>query len=127
MQDRILMQAEMVERGRGSEPRVGGGLAFITIPAILYLMTSLGLGVAFYTNAETDIGVVEAIIAGFGATAGIIVGLVVAAFGTVLAFVTGVLGIAFAGGALLVTLFIMASPVIAIVLLMLMMRPSRSS
>jgi len=60
--------------------------------------------------------------AGFGGLAGIIIGLIAAIFGLIVGLVGALIGLAAAGGAVAVTLFIVASPIIALILIFLLMR-----
>ncbi len=80
----------------------------------------MSIGMYFY--ADTQLTIVEAIAAGFGALAGILVGLIGAVVGIVLGLLGALIGLVAAGGAVAVTLFIIGSPIIAIILLVLLMR-----
>lgn len=96
----------------------------MTLMILIFL--GAALSVAFYIFGEQDLSVVESIGAGFGGLAGIIIGLFGAIVGVVLGLVGALFGVAVGGGAIALTLFIIGSPIIAIILLVLLMR-SRNS
>lgn len=104
------------------EPARSGGLGWIMAPAILILFLGAALSVGAYFYSEPQLSVAEAVVAGFGGLAGIIVGMIVAIFGLVVGLAGALVGLAAAGGAVAVTLFIIGSPIIALVLIFLLMR-----
>ena len=102
--------------------RRSGGLMWLYLPVVLILFLGGALSVAAYNFNEADLTVAESIAAGFGGLAGLILGLIGAAIGIVVGLVGALIGIIAAGGAVAMTLFIVASPVIALVLIFLMAR-----
>ncbi len=110
-----------------NEPSRGGGASWILAPVVLILFLGAALSVGVYFYSDTQLTVAEAMAAGFGGLAGLIIGLVVAAFSIVIALVGALIGVVAAGGAVAMTVFIIASPVIALILLFLLMRRSKSS
>lgn len=90
-------------------------------PLVLILFVGGAFSVAAY-NFEPSLTVSEALVAGFGGLAALIVGLIAAVFGVLVGLIGAVFGLAVGGGAIALTLFIVASPVIAIVLFVLLMR-----
>ena len=78
------------------------------------------MGAFFY--GDTQLSIVESIAAGFGGLAAIIIGLFAAAFGVIVGLFGALIGLVAAGGALAMTLFIVGSPIIAIILFVLLMR-----
>lgn len=108
------------------EPARSGGMAWFWAPIVLVLFLGGALSVGAYFYGEPQLTVVESIAAGFGALAGIIIGLIGAAVGIVLGLLGALIGIVAAGGAVAMTLFIVASPILAIVLIFLLMRRSKS-
>jgi len=106
------------------ERKSGGGMVLMTLMILIFL--GAALSVAFYIFGEQDLSVIESIGAGFGGLAGIIIGLFGVIVGVVLGLVGALFGVAVGGGAVALTLFIIGSPIIAIILLVLLMR-SRSS
>ena len=113
-----------------AEPNPGAGRSggaawfFITLALIVFVGGALAAGAYFY--AEPQLTVLEALAAGFGGLAALIVGLASAAIGVVLGLVGALLGVAAAGGAVAITLFIIASPILAVILFILLMRRGRS-
>lgn len=106
------------------ERKSGGGMVLMTLMILIFL--GAALSVAAYIFGEPDLSVVESVAAGFGGLAGIIIGLFGAIVGILLGLVGALFGVAVGGGAVALTLFIIGSPIIAIILLVLLMR-SRSS
>ena len=99
----------------------GGGMWWLYAPIILILFLGGALSVGAYAYGEPDLTIMESIAAGFAGLAAIIVGLFAAAFGILVGLVGALFGIAVGGGAVALTLFILASPVIAIVLFVLLL------
>ena len=116
-----FMDAGYDEAGAGRRSG-GSGLFWFWAPLSLYLVASVGLAIAAYVFAEPQLSIMEAAGAGFGGVAAVIVGLVSAAIGVVLGLVGAVFGLAVAGGSLAVTLFVVGSPLLAIILLFLLFR-----
>lgn len=108
------------------EPARSGGFGWIVAPVVLILFLGAALSVGAYFYSEPQLTVAESMTAGFGGLAGIIVGLIVALFGMLVAFVGALFGLAAAGGAVAVTLFIVASPIIALILIVLLLRRPKS-
>lgn len=106
----------------GDAGRSGGGAAWFYIPIVLVLILGGALSVVAYMAGEPQLTVVESIAAGFGGLAGIIVGLIAAAIGVAIGLIGALLGVIAAGGAVAMTLFIIGSPIIAIILFVLLMR-----
>ena len=108
-----------VKRGGGS------GWFFAPIILILFLGTALSVGAFFYSDPQLTI--LEAITAGFAGLAGLIIGLIAAAFGLVVGLLGALLGVVAAGGAVAMALFIVGSPILAIILIVLLMRRPKAS
>ncbi|MEO1135378.1 MAG: hypothetical protein AAFW68_02065 [Pseudomonadota bacterium] len=108
------------------EPARSGGMAWLWAPIILILFLGGALSVGAYFYGEPQLTVAESIAAGFGGLAGLIIGLIAAAFGIVVGLLGALIGIVAAGGAVAMTLFIVASPILAIVLIFLLMRRPKS-
>lgn len=109
-----------------SETQRSGGLAWLYAPVILILFLGGALSVGAYLYGDPQLTIVESIAAGFGGLAGIIIGLFAALFGVILGLIGALIGVVAAGGAVAMTLFIIGSPILAIVLLFLLMRKSKS-
>lgn len=103
------------------------GMAWLYVPVVLILFLGGALSVGAYFYGEPQLTVVESLAAGFGGLAAIIFGLFVAAFGVIVGLVGALFGIAVGGGAVAITAFILASPIIAIVLFFLLMRRGKSA
>ena len=106
------------------ERKGGGGLILATLVILIFL--GAALSVAAYVFGDADLTIVESIAAGFGGLAGLIIGLFGAVVGVVLGLFGALVGVLAAGGAVALTLFIVGSPIIAIILIFLLMR-SRGS
>ncbi len=123
---------ERIRSGRGvnmastdyEDRKGGGGLVLTTLVVLMFL--GAALSVAAYIFTDQDLTIVESIGAGFGGLAGLIIGLFGAIVGVVLGLFGALIGLVAAGGALALTLFIVGSPIIAIILLVLLMRVRRS-
>ncbi len=102
------------------------GSAWLYMPIVLIVFLGAALSVAAYSWSEADLTVAESIVAGFGGLAGIILGLIGAAIGIVVGLISALIGIVLAGGAVAMTLFVVASPVIALILIALLMRRGKS-
>lgn len=102
-------------------------LAWLYMPIVLIIFLGGALSVAAYNFSDTDLTVAESIAAGFGGLAGIILGLIGAAIGIVVGLIGALVGIVAAGGAVAMTLFIIASPILALVLLALLMRRPKNA
>lgn len=102
----------------------GGSWFFITLALLLFLGGALSVGAYIFGHQELTI--LESIIAGFGGLAGLIVGLIGAAIGIIVGLFGALLGIVAAGGAVALTLFIVGSPIIAIILFVLLMRRGKN-
>lgn len=109
------------------ERRAGSGLAWLYMPIVLILFLGAALSVAAYSFSDADLSIAESIAAGFGGLAGIILGLFGAAIGIVVGLIGALIGLVAAGGAVAVTLFIVASPIIALVLLVLLLRRPKTA
>ncbi len=104
--------------------RGGGAWFYVPVVLILFLGSVLTLGAYFY--ADTQLTIMEALAAGFGGLAAIIVGIIAAVVGLVLGLFGALIGIVAAGGAIAMTLFIVGSPVIAIILIVMLTRRSKT-
>ncbi len=100
-------------------------MAWLYAPIFLILVLGAALSVGAYFYSEPQLTVAESIAAGFGGMAGIIVGLLGAAFGIVMGLLGALVGLVAAGGAVALTLFIVGSPLLAIILIFMLMRRSR--
>lgn len=109
------------------EVRRSGGMGWFFAPIVLILFLGGALSVGAYFYADTQLTIMEAITAGFAGLAGLIIGLFAAAFGVLLGLFGALIGVVAAGGAVAMTLFIIGSPLLAIVLIILLMRRSKSS
>lgn len=107
--------------------RRSGGMAWLYMPIVLILFLGAALSVAAYNFSDTDLTAAESIAAGFGGLAGIILGLIGAAIGIVIGLFGALIGLVAAGGAVAMTLFIVASPVIALILLALLLRRQKTA
>lgn len=107
--------------------RRGGGMAWLYMPVVLIVFLGGALSVAAYSFSETDLTIAESIAAGFGGLAGIILGLFGAAIGIVVGLIGALIGLVAAGGAVAMTLFIVGSPIIAIILFALLLRRSKAA
>jgi drug/metabolite transporter (DMT)-like permease len=105
------MSGRNIERGE----RRGGGAVWFWAPVIVILFVGAAFSVAAYFHSEPDLTIVEAIAAGYVGVAGLILGLFGAFFGLVAA-----------GGAVALALFIVASPALTIILLILLLSRNRS-
>lgn len=101
-------------------------MAWVYVPVILILFLGGALSVGAYVYGEPDLTVMESIAAGFAGLAALIIGLIGAAFGIVVGLFGALLGLVAAGGAVAVTLFIIGSPIIALILIVLLMRRPKS-
>lgn len=108
------------------EGRRSGGMFWFWAPVLLILIAGAALSFAAYFSGN-GLTVVESVAAGFGGLAGVIVGLFGAIIGIVLGLVGALIGVVAAGGAVAVTLFIIASPVLAIVLFILLLRRPKTA
>lgn len=109
------------------EERRSSGAAWLYAPIILILFLGGALSVAAYSYGEPELTMMESLAAGFGGLAAIIVGLFAAAIGVIVGLFGALLGVVAAGGAVAMTLFIIASPILAIVLIVMLMRRPKSS
>ncbi len=108
------------------EPARSGGVTWLVAPVIMILFLGGALSVGAYFYGEPQLTAAESIVAGFGGLAGIIIGLIGAVFGIIVGLIGALIGLVAAGGAVALTLFIVGSPVIAIILIVLLMRRSKS-
>jgi len=109
-----------------SDGRRGGGMFWFWAPVLIILVAGAALSFAAYFSGN-DLTAVESIAAGFGGLVGIVVGIFGALVGLVIGLVGALIGVAAAGGAVAVTLFIVGSPIIAIILLILLLRRPKSA
>jgi hypothetical protein len=107
--------------------RRGGGAAWLYVPVVLIVFLGAALSVAAYSFSETDLTIAESIAAGFGGLAGIILGLFGAAIGIVVGLIGALIGVVAAGGAVVMTLFIVGSPILALIRLFLLMRRPKTA
>lgn len=104
----------------------GGAGSLLLITFALLIFAGAALSVGAYIYADHDLTVLEAVGAGYGIVGGVIVGLFGAIIGLVAGLFGALLGVAAAGGAVALTLFIVGSPIIAIILFVLLMRGRKS-
>ncbi len=105
--------------------RRSSGAAWLYMPIVLILFLGAALSVAAYNFNDADLTIAESIAAGFGGLAGIILGLIGAAIGVIVGLFGALIGLVAAGGAAALALFIVGSPILAIVLIALLWRRSR--
>ena len=110
-----IMTMQDLEHNRSS----GTGWLYTPLILILFVGGALSIGAYFY---EPGLSIPESLAAGFGGLAALIVGLVASVIGVVIGLLGAVFGLAVGGGAAVLTLFIVASPVIAIILLFMLTR-----
>lgn len=90
-------------------------------PLLLILFVGGAFSVAAFTH-EPSLTPLEALAVGYGGLAALIVGLFGALVGVILGFFGALVGLVAAGGAIAFTLFLVASPVIAIIFMILFFR-----
>lgn len=105
----------------------GSSMWWFYAPVIIILFLGGALSFGAYAYGEPDLTIMESIAAGFAGLAAIVVGLIAAVFGVLVGLVGALFGIAVGGGAVAVTLFVLASPILAIVLFVLLMRRGGSN
>ena len=93
----------------GGDRGSGGGAVWFWAPLLVILFVGGAFSVAAYFDADHDLSIIESI--GFGGVAGLILGLFAAFFGLIVA-----------GGALAFSLFLVASPILCLILLFLLLR-----
>ena len=103
------------------EEKKSGGLWFF-LPVLIFLLVGAGLSIAAYVYAEPELTAAESIGAGFGGLAGIIIGLFGAIIGLIFALFATILGLIFAAGSIAFAIFLVASPLIAVILFILLIR-----
>ncbi len=101
------------------------GLVWLWAPVVLILFVGGALSVAAGVQ-NPSLSPIDSLATGFGALAAIIVGLFGAAIGVIVGLIGAVIGLVAAGGAVAVTLFLVGSPLLALVLLYLLLRRNRS-
>lgn len=106
--------------------RRSGGMAWLYMPIVLILFLGAALSVAAYNFNDVELTMAESVAAGFGGLAAIIMGLITAAIGVIIGLIGALIGVVTAGGVVAVTLFVIASPIIAIVLFGLLWRRSKA-
>lgn len=116
-----------IDADYGVTTKRSSGLTWLYVPIVLILFLGAALSIAAYNFSETDLTVAESVAAGFGGLAGIILGLIGAAIGIVVGLIGALIGVVAAGGAVAVTLFIVGSPIIALVLFVLLMRRPKNA
>jgi hypothetical protein len=112
---------------QAGERRGGSGLAWLYLPLVLIVFLGGALSVAAYSFSDEPLTIAESLAAGFGGLAGIIIGLIGAVVGVIIALLSTAFGLVVAGGAVGVTLFVIASPIIAIILIAMLMRRQRNA
>ncbi len=85
------------------------------------------MSIGAYVYNDVDLTVMESLAAGFGGLAALIVGLFAATIGIIVGLFGALIGLVAAGGAVAMTLFIIGSPLIAIILLVLLLRRPKSN
>ena len=101
-----------------------GGAVWFWTPVIIIVLTGAGLSLAAYLH-EPTLTAAEAVALGFGGLSALIAALTVGLFSVFTGLPAAVAGLAVAGGAIVVTLFLVASPAIAIILFILLLRRSK--
>ena len=96
------------------------------MPVVLILFLGGALSVGAYFYGDPQLTIAESIAAGFGALAGIMIGMIGALFGLAVGLLGALIGLVAAGGAVAMTLFIIGSPIIAIILIVMLMRRPKS-
>lgn len=94
--------------------RSGGGAIWFWAPLIVILSVGAAFSVAAYFHSDSDLNAIEAVGTGFAGVAALIFGLFAAFFGLIMA-----------GGAVAFSLFLVASPILTIVLLFLLLRKNK--
>jgi hypothetical protein len=107
--------------------RSGGGMLWFWAAVLLIVFIGAAFSVAAYSHAEPQLTVIESIGAGFAGAAALIIGIFGAAVAAVVGLVGALIGVVAAGGAVAMTLFIVGSPLIAIILLVLLLRRPKSA
>ena len=97
---------------------------WLWLPFIAIIVT--GFGFAWLIWSQNDVTIMEAVADGFLAVGGLIIGLLAGIFGLGVGLLATVFALITAGGALAITGFVLASPVIALVLLWMLMRRSNA-
>lgn len=108
------------------EPARSGGATWLLAPVVLILFLGAALSVGAYFYSDVPLTAAESLAAGFGGLAGLIIGLFAAAIGVIVALFGALIGLVAAGGAVAMTLFIVASPIIALILIFLLLRRPKS-
>ena len=119
--------SDIVLRANNGEnfEKKSGGLLWVWLPVLLFMLVGAALSFAAYVYAEPELTAVDALGAGFGGLAGVIIGLFATLFGLIIALVASLIGLLTAAGAIAVTIFLIGSPVIAIILFILLLRERR--
>lgn len=94
-----------------SEVRRGGGAVWFWAPLIVIVFVGAAFSVGAYFHNDSDLTVIESVGAGYAGVAALIFGLFAAFFGLVVG-----------AGALAFSLFLVASPVLCLILLFLLLR-----
>lgn len=107
------------------EGRRSGGLFWFWVPLTLILFVGVAFSIAAYASGH-GLTIAESLAAGFGGLAAVIIALFGAAISVIVALIGALISLVAAGGAVALTLFVLASPVLAIVLFVLLMRRRKS-
>jgi len=97
-------------------------MLWLWIPFLSILILGTVFSIAAYQ--QNDLTMMESIIAGFLGVGGLFIGLLAGFFGLIVGLLGGLIGLVVAGGAVTLTLFIIGSPIIALILLFLLTRRS---
>ena len=108
------------------ETKRSGGAVWILAPVVLILFLGAAMSVGAYFYGEPQLTIAESIAAGFGALAAIIISLIAAVLSIIVAAFGALVALVAAGGAVAVTLFVIGSPIIALILIVLLMRRPKS-
>lgn len=100
--------------GHAVSHRSGDGAIWFWAPLIVILSVGAAFSVAAYFHSDSDLNAIEAVGTGFAGVAALIFGLFAAFFGLIMA-----------GGAVAFSLFLVASPILTIVLLFLLLRKNK--
>ncbi len=84
------------------------------------------MSIGAYVEADPQLTITESIALGFGGLAALVVAMIAALLAVVASIFAAVIALVAAGGAVGVTLFIVASPIIAIILIAMLFRRRKS-
>lgn len=100
-------------------------MTILSVLTLLFIVSAGSLAILAF-NHNPGISIVEAIGMGFVGVGGVIAAAFAAVIGIIIGLLGAIFGIAIGGGAIAITLFVLASPVIALILFALLMRRGRA-